>query len=234
MTSLTPDRNTNQQQQPTTNNTPWPCWLKIANAQIEKCSQVLWVVRTNFSRRFHQRQWWSTSRQLQPCTRRLHAWMSTSRLLLPCLRRRRQWMSTSSPLLPCTRQQHKWSTSRPRLLCFKRQRQVRSLSRLQPVHSFFFSLSLSPASSDAETHFPTVTGTKSRRLIETPTCSLARRRHVDEAGHELDVQVERVMCASVARLGYEWRRTKKERNSWRGLCCISVMSYSRAQVMGIR
>ena len=69
--------------------------------------------------------------------------------------------------------------------------------------------SLSPASSDAETHFPIVTGTKSRNCIETPTCSLSRRRLVDEAGHELDVQVERVMRASVARLGYEWRRTKK-------------------------
>ena len=32
---------------------------------------------------------------------------------------------------------------------------------------------------------------------------------MDEAGHVLDVQVERVMRASVARLGYEWRRTKK-------------------------
>ena len=69
--------------------------------------------------------------------------------------------------------------------------------------------SLSPASSDAETHFPAVTGTKSRKGIETPTSSLSRRRLVDEAGHELDVQVERVMRASVARLGYEWRRTKK-------------------------
>ena len=69
--------------------------------------------------------------------------------------------------------------------------------------------SLSPASSDAETHFPAVTGTKSRRGIETPTSSLSRRRLVDEAGHVLDVQVERVMRASVARLGYEWRRTKK-------------------------
>ena len=95
--------------------------------------------------------------------------------------------------------------------------------------------SLSPASSDAETHFPIVTGTKSRKGIETPTCSLSRRRLVDKAGHELDVQVERVMRASVARLGYEWRRTKKrERNCWRGLCCISVMSCSRAQVMGTR
>ena len=69
--------------------------------------------------------------------------------------------------------------------------------------------SLSPASSDAETHFPAVTGTKSRKGIETPTSSLSRRRLVDEAGHELDVQVERVMRASVARLGYEWRRTKR-------------------------
>ena len=69
--------------------------------------------------------------------------------------------------------------------------------------------SLSPASSDAETHFPAVSGTKSRKGIETPTSSLSRRRLVDEAGHELDVQVERVMRASVARLGYEWRRTKK-------------------------
>ena len=93
----------------------------------------------------------------------------------------------------------------------------------------FFSLS------DAETHFLAVTGTKSQKGIETPTSSLSRRRLVDEAGHVLDVQVERVMRASVARLGYEWRRTKKrERNSWRRLCCISVMSCSRAQVMGIR
>ena len=69
--------------------------------------------------------------------------------------------------------------------------------------------SLSPASSDAETHFPAVTGTKSRRGIETPTSFLSRRRLVDETGHVLDVQVERVMRASVARLGYEWRRTKK-------------------------
>ena len=69
--------------------------------------------------------------------------------------------------------------------------------------------SLSPASSDPETHFPIVTGTKSRRGIEIPTSSLSRRRLVDEAGHVLDVQVERVMRASVARLGYEWRRTKK-------------------------
>ena len=63
---------------------PWPFWLKIANAQIVKCSQVLWVVRTSFFRRFHQRQWWSTSHQLLPCTRRLHPWMRTSRLLLAC------------------------------------------------------------------------------------------------------------------------------------------------------
>ena len=32
---------------------------------------------------------------------------------------------------------------------------------------------------------------------------------MDEAGHELDVQVEQVMRASMARLGYEWRRTKE-------------------------
>ena len=30
-----------------------------------------------------------------------------------------------------------------------------------------------------------------------------------EAGHVLDVQVVRVMRASVARLGYEWRLTKR-------------------------
>ena len=70
-------------------------------------------------------------------------------------------------------------------------------------------VSLSPASSDAETHFPAVTATNSRRGIETPTSSLSRRRLVDETGHELDVQVERVMRASMARLEYEWRRTKK-------------------------
>ena len=70
---------------------------------------------------------------------------------------------------------------------------------------FFFSLSL--ASSDTETHFPGFNGNKSRKGIETPTGS-SRFRPVDEAGHVLDVQVERVMRASVARLGYEWRRTK--------------------------
>ena len=55
---------------------------------------------------------------------------------------------------------------------------------------------------------------------------------MDEAGHVLDVQVERVMRASVARLGYEWRRTKKREKQLAG--CISVMSCSRAQVMGIQ
>ena len=49
-------------------------------------------------------------------------------------------------------------------------------------------------------------------------------RAVDEAGHVLDVQVKRVMRASVARLGYEWRRTKKRvkqlvwRGSWSDPC----------------
>ena len=32
---------------------------------------------------------------------------------------------------------------------------------------------------------------------------------MDEAGHVLDVQVEGVMRASVARLGYEWTRTRR-------------------------
>ena len=32
---------------------------------------------------------------------------------------------------------------------------------------------------------------------------------MDEAGHVLDVHVERVMRASAARLVYEWRRTKR-------------------------
>ena len=39
---------------------------------------------------------------------------------------------------------------------------------------------------------------------------------MDEAGHVLDVQVERVMRASVARLGYEWRRTKKREKQLAG------------------
>ena len=72
--------------------------------------------------------------------------------------------------------------------------------------------SLSPASSDAETHFPIVTGTKSRQGIETPTSSLSRRRLVDEAGHVLHVQVERVMRASVA-LGVRVETHKKERDT---------------------
>ena len=42
--------------------------------------------------------------------------------------------------------------------------------------------SLSPASSDTETHFPIVNGTKGRKGIETPTGS-SRFRLVDEAGH---------------------------------------------------
>ena len=39
---------------------------------------------------------------------------------------------------------------------------------------------------------------------------------MDEAVHVLDVQVERVMRASVARLGYEWRRTKKREKQLSG------------------
>ena len=39
---------------------------------------------------------------------------------------------------------------------------------------------------------------------------------MDEAGHVLDVQVERVMRASVARLEYEWRRTKKREKQLAG------------------
>ena len=72
----------------------------------------------------------------------------------------------------------------------------------------FFSLSHQRLQMQRHT-FPIVTGTKSRKGTETPTSSLSRRRLVDEAGHVLDMQVERVMRASVARLGNEWRRTKK-------------------------
>ena len=39
---------------------------------------------------------------------------------------------------------------------------------------------------------------------------------MDEAGHVLDVQVERVMRASVARLVYEWRRTKRREKQLAG------------------
>ena len=100
---------------------------------------------------------------------------------------------------------------------FKRERQWWSLlhSRARSgssiVHRAFSPytvfLSLSPTSSDTETHFPIVNGTRSRKGNETPTGS-SRFRPVDEAGHVLDVHVERVMRASVARLVYEWRRTK--------------------------
>ena len=74
------------------------------------------------------------------------------------------------------------------------------------AHSQFFSLSLSHQR--RQTQFPIVNGTKSRKGIETPIGS-SRFRPVDKAGHMLDVQVERVMRACVARLGFEWRRTKR-------------------------
>ena len=47
---------------------------------------------------------------------------------------------------------------------------------------------------------------RASRLRQVPS---SRRRPVDVPGHVLDVQVERVLRASVARLGYEWRRTKR-------------------------
>ena len=43
---------------------------------------------------------------------------------------------------------------------------------------------------------------------------------MDEARHVFDVQAERVMRASVARLGYEWKRTKK-RETVGGDCATS-------------
>ena len=39
---------------------------------------------------------------------------------------------------------------------------------------------------------------------------------MDEAGHVLDVQVERVMRASTARLGYEWRRARRREKQLAG------------------
>ena len=132
--------------------------------------------------------------------------VETSRLLLPCTRHKRQWWSTLHLRLLCFKRQRHWTTLLPRLPCPKCRRRCGVSRAFRPYTVF----SLSP---DAETYFPIVTGTKSRKGIETPTCSLSRRRLVDEAGHELDVQVERVMRASVARLGYEWRRHKKERET---------------------
>ena len=85
-------------------------------------------------------------------------------------------------------------------------RQLRTLF-IAPSAATQFFLSLSSASS--ETHFSVARDTKCRRGIETPTSPLSRRRPADEAWHVLDVQVERVMRASAARLGYEWRRTKR-------------------------
>ena len=89
-----------------------------------------------------------------------------------------------------------------------------STSRLRhavpaPVVEFIATqfFSLSPASS--ETHFSIGRDTKGRRGIESPTSPLWRRRPADEARHVLDVQVEWVMRASAARLGYEWRRTER-------------------------
>ena len=81
------------------------------------------------------------------------------------------------------------------------------------VHTqiFFLSVSLSPTSPDTETHFPIVNGTKNRRGIETPTGS-SRFRPVDEAGHVLDVQVERVVRACVA-LGVRMETHEKERET---------------------
>ena len=126
--------------------------------------------------------------------------------LHPCpqlFKRQREWWST---LLPRQKRSLRLlrSTSHPCRLLTLRLHLSWNSSRLQSIHSF----SLLPASSDTETHFPIVTVTSRRKGIETPTSSLLRRRPVDESGHVLDVQVERVTRASVARLGYEWRRTK--------------------------
>ena len=90
---------------------------------------------------------------------------------------------------------------------------------LTPVEEFiapsaatqFFSFS--PTSS--ETQFSVDRDTKGRKGIETPT-GLSRLRPVDEAGHVLDVQVERVMRASTARLGYEWRRARRREKQLAG------------------
>ena len=137
---------------------------------------------------------------LQPCTLCQHQWWSSSRPVQPCTRHQRLLWSTSRLFLPCTRH------LLLRQPCPKRRRQVRSLSRLQPVHSF----SLSHQRLQMQRHTSRLSLVpRAKRASRTPTCSLSRRRLVDEAGHVLDVQVERVMRASVARLGYEWRRTKK-------------------------
>ena len=149
--------------------------------------------------------------------------MSTSCLLLPCTRHQRPWRSTLHPRLLCFKRQRQWwRTLLPRLPCPKRRRQVRSFSPLQAVHSF----SLSHQRLQMQRHTSRLSLAPRVKGIETPTYSLSRRRLVDEAGHVRDVQVEPWSTSGDAQ--------KRERNSWRGLCYISVMSCSRAQVMGIR
>ena len=87
-------------------------------------------------------------------------------------------------------------------------------------------LSLSPDTCDVET--------KSRKGIETPTSPLSRRSPVDEAGHVLDAQVEGSCVLLWRSWGTSGRAREGERNSWRRLWCISVVSCMRAHVMGVR
>ena len=53
---------------------------------------------------------------------------------------------------------------------------------------------------------------------------LSRRRPVDEAEQVLDVQVEGVMRASVARLGYEWTRTRRREKQLEEALVITIIT----------
>ena len=206
------------------NNTPWPFWPKIANAQIEKCSLIL-MVRQEKRRGAPA----PVVEYISPAPAVIQSPMPVVEFLAPAS----AVIQAATPVVEYVASAPA-DVQAPTPVVEYRAPVPAVFQAPTPVVEFlapapavivspveeyippapsartqFFSLSLSPASSDVGTLFPIVTGTKSRKGIETPTSSLLRRRPVDEAGHVLDVQVERVMRASVARLGYEWRCTKK-------------------------
>ena len=96
---------------------------------------------------------------------------------------------------------------------------------------FFFSLSLSHQRLQTQRHTP--------RLSTAPRVEGASRLRLVRQDSVLWTRPGTCLtcrwsesCVLLWRLVYEWTRTKRERNSWRGLCYISVMSCSRAPVMG--
>ena len=165
---------------------------------------------------------------------RLPLFRSTSRPLLPCARHKRQW----------------WSTLHPMPAVFQAPTPVVELLAPAPA------LSEAPAPgvefiapSDRTQFFLSLSHQRLQMQRHTSRLSLAPR--VERAFRLLQVLCRDAVlwtrpatCMTCRWSGSSvlpWRAwstggdaRKSERNSWRGLCCISVMSCSRAQVMGIQ